>query len=90
MPLPQPTPQSLNVPQAFAQGLKLHEQGRLAEAERLYAAVLAVRPDHFDALQMMGLVKLAAGQPVPLSNLVSDENSGRSQAAHSKTPLRFS
>ena len=71
MPLPQPTPQSLNVPQAFAQGLKLHEQGRLAEAERLYAAVLAVRPDHFDALQMMGLVKLAAGQPAEALRLVS-------------------
>ena len=71
MPLPQPTPQSLNVPQAFAQGLKLHEQGRMAEAERLYAAVLAVRPDHFDALQMMGLVKLAAGQPAEALRLVS-------------------
>jgi protein O-GlcNAc transferase len=71
MPLPQPTPQSLNVPQAFAQALKLHEQGRLAEAERLYAAVLAVRPDHFDALQMMGLVKLAAGQPAEALRLVA-------------------
>jgi protein O-GlcNAc transferase len=71
MPLPQPTPQSLNVPKAFAQGLKLHEQGRLAEAERLYAAVLAVRPDHFDALQMMGLVKLAAGQPAEALRLVA-------------------
>ena len=60
MPLPQPTPQSPNVPQAFAQGLKLHEQGRLAEAERLYAAVLAVRPDHFDALQMMGVTDTIA------------------------------
>jgi len=77
MPLPQPTPQSLNVPQAFAQGLKLHEQGRLAEAERLYAAVLAVRPDHFDALQMMGLVKLAAGQPAEALRLVAAAMSAR-------------
>ena len=71
MPLPQPKPQPLNVPQAFAQGLKLHEQGRLAEAEPLYAAVLAARPDHFDALQMMALVKLAAGQPAEALRLVS-------------------
>jgi len=77
MPLPQPTTQSLNVPQAFAQGLKLHEQGRLAEAERLYAAVLAVRPDHFDALQMMGLVKLAAGQPAEALRLVAAAMSAR-------------
>lgn len=70
MPQPLPNLESLNVPQAFAQALKLHEQGRLAEAERLYAAVLAVRPDHFDALQMMGLVKLAAGQPAEALRLV--------------------
>jgi predicted O-linked N-acetylglucosamine transferase (SPINDLY family) len=71
MPQPLPNLESLNVPQAFAQALKLHEQGRLAEAEPLYAAVLAVRPDHFDALQMMGLVKLAAGQPAEALRLVS-------------------
>ena len=46
----------LNVPQALAQALDLHRAGRLSDAERLYAAILAARPDHFDALQMMGLV----------------------------------
>ena len=71
MPLPLPKTQALNVPQALAQALKLHEQGRLPEAERLYAAILAVRPDHFDALQMMGLVRLAAGQPAEALRLVS-------------------
>ena len=55
--------------QAFAQGLKLHEQGRLTEAG--HAAVLAVRPDHFDALQMMALVKVAAGQPAEALRLMS-------------------
>jgi len=30
------------------------------------------------------------GQPVPLSYLVSEENSGRSQPAQAKMPLRFS
>jgi hypothetical protein len=34
------------------------------------------------------LVKL--GQPVPLSNLVFDENSGRSHPAQAKVPSRFS
>jgi tetratricopeptide (TPR) repeat protein len=71
MPQSLPKAGSFNVPQALAQALKLHEQGRLAEAERLYAAVLAVRPDHFDALQMMGLVKLAAGQPAEALRLVA-------------------
>jgi predicted O-linked N-acetylglucosamine transferase (SPINDLY family) len=71
MPFPLPKTQTLNVPLALAQALKLHEQGRLAEAGQLYSAILAVRPDHFDALQMMGLVKLAAGQPVEALRLVS-------------------
>jgi len=71
MPLPLPKTQPLNVSQALARALKLHELGRLAEAERLYAAILVVRPDHFDALQMMALVKLAAGQPAEALRLVS-------------------
>jgi len=71
MPQSLPKAQSLNVPQALAQALKLHEQGRLAEAGRLYADILAVRPDHFDALQMLALVKLAAGQAAEALRLVS-------------------
>ena len=61
---------SLNVPQALAQALQLHERGQLAEAEKLYAAILAARPDHFDALQMMGLVKLAKGHAAEALHLM--------------------
>ncbi len=64
MPLAQQfSSKTFNVPQALAQALDLHKAGRLAEAEKLYTAILSVRPDHFDALQMLGLVKLARGQP---------------------------
>ena len=69
-PLPQAAP-ALNVPQAFAEGLRLHEQGRLAEAEKFYAAVLAVRPDHFDALQMLAVVKHAKGELPEALRLIS-------------------
>ncbi len=77
--MPQPLPQapSSNVAQALAQGLQFHQQGRLAEAERLYAEVLKVRPDHVDALQMMGLVKLAKGEPAEALQLVSAAMRGR-------------
>jgi len=71
MPLQQPKPPPLNVAHAFEQALRLHHQGRLAEAEPIYAAVLAARPDHFDALQMMALVKLAAGQQAEALRLIS-------------------
>ena len=62
----------IDVPQALAQALKLHEQGRLNDAEPLYAAILAVRPDHFDALQMLGMIKLAKDQPAEALRLVSE------------------
>ena len=58
------------MPQALAQALQLHERGRMAEAGRLYADILKIRPDHFDALQMLALVKLAAGQPAEALQLV--------------------
>ena len=71
MPQSLPKTGSFNVPQALSQALALHGQGRLAEAERLYSAILAVRPDNIDALQMLGLVKLALGQPAEALRLVS-------------------
>ena len=42
-----PNATQLNVPGALAQARELHRQGRLADAERLYAAILAVKPDQF-------------------------------------------
>ena len=59
--MPLPTAKPFNVPQALAQALDLHHQGRLAEAGRLYAGILAVRPENFDALHMSGLIRLATG-----------------------------
>jgi len=40
----------------------LHRQGRLREAEKLYARVLKAAPENFDALHLLGLVKAQAGQ----------------------------
>ena len=38
------------------QGLVLHQQGNLAEAERCYIEVLQQQPDHFDALHLLGVI----------------------------------
>ena len=63
MPQPlSPNAASLNVPHVLAQALELHRQGHLAEAAGLYGAILATRPDHFDALHMLGVIKLETGQ----------------------------
>ena len=40
----------------FKEGFALHQQGKLAEAERAYQAVLRQQPNHFDALQLLGLI----------------------------------
>ena len=45
----------------YAQAFELHRQGHLAEAERIYAAILAARPDRVDSLHLLGMINLAQG-----------------------------
>jgi tetratricopeptide (TPR) repeat protein len=42
----------------FNQGMTLHQQGKLADAERIYRDVLRHQPDHFDALHLLGVIAL--------------------------------
>src|SRR5215467_7319136 len=42
----------------YQRGVGLHQQGRLAEAEKLYQEVLQQEPTHFDALHLLGAVAL--------------------------------
>ena len=43
--------------EAIAQGVRLHQAGRLAEAESLYAAALKAQPDFPPALHLLGLLR---------------------------------
>jgi Tfp pilus assembly protein PilF len=61
----------LNVPDALAQAQGLCQQGRLAEAERLFAAILAVKPDQADALELLGTIKLSNGRCSEALDLIS-------------------
>jgi protein O-GlcNAc transferase len=45
-----------NVGALFQQGFVMHQQGYLAEAKNFYEQVLAIRPEHFDALHLLGLI----------------------------------
>lgn len=55
-------PQSrFNLPQTMQDAVALHQQGRLREAEKLYARVLKAAPNNFDALHLLGLAKAQAG-----------------------------
>ena len=56
-------PQSrFDIGQTLQEALGLQRQGRLREAEKLYARVLKAAPDNFDALHLLGLAKAQAGQ----------------------------
>lgn len=56
--------------QTVQQALGLHRQGRLLEAERLYASVLAQRPDHFEASYLLGMLRMQQGQPAQALALI--------------------
>src|ERR1035437_4067628 len=55
-------PPRFNVSQTMQEAVALHQQGRLREAEKLYARVLKAAPEHFDALHLLGLAKAQGGQ----------------------------
>ena len=44
------------------EAISLHAQGRLREAEKLFARVLKAAPGNFDALHLLGTIKAQNGQ----------------------------
>jgi predicted O-linked N-acetylglucosamine transferase (SPINDLY family) len=59
------------VPQPFSQAFKLHQEGRLSEAERLYRECLKAKPRDFDALHMLGILRLEQGDPAEAARLIA-------------------
>ena len=58
-------------PQAlFQQGLSLHQKGETAAAQHIYRRILASDPQHFDALHMLGVIALQAGELTEAVNLI--------------------
>jgi tetratricopeptide (TPR) repeat protein len=55
-------PALFNLGQALGEAVALHRRGQLREAERIYTRVLKAAPDHFDALNLLGGVKIQQGQ----------------------------
>jgi len=60
-----------NIAQILQDALSLHQQGRLREAEKLYARVLKAAPDNFDALHLLGLIHAQNGQMGEAHRLMS-------------------
>jgi len=42
----------------FREGMALHRQGNIDAAERIYREILGRNPAHFDAMHMLGVVRL--------------------------------
>jgi tetratricopeptide (TPR) repeat protein len=47
----------LRLSEALQQATRVHAQGKLVQAERLYRAILTTIPDQFDALHFLGLAR---------------------------------
>jgi tetratricopeptide (TPR) repeat protein len=56
---------------ALQEAVALHRQGQLAAAEKGYARVLKSFPDQFDALHLLGLLKLQAGKAGEAQRLIA-------------------
>jgi tetratricopeptide (TPR) repeat protein len=60
-----------NLAQSFNDALALQRQGRVREAEKIYERVLKAAPAHFDALNMLGIVKAQLGRVGEAHRLLS-------------------
>jgi len=58
-------------PHAIREAEALHRQGRLAEAERIYAAIVACMPDHFEALHLLGVIRQEQSRPAEALSLIA-------------------
>ena len=50
------------IPEAFAIAVKLHQSGQLPAAKQIYEQILAAKPDHVDALHLLGVIASQSGQ----------------------------
>jgi protein O-GlcNAc transferase len=62
---------------------KFHGLGMLAEAEEFYSAILAARPDHFDALHRLGILRRQQGNSVEALRLIGEALNSNSRSADS-------
>jgi protein O-GlcNAc transferase len=72
---------------ALQRAIALHQQGQLAEAETLYRQILGKKPTHFDALHMLGVVRMQQGRGSEALELIDkalkvDPRSARALSNH--------
>jgi protein O-GlcNAc transferase len=70
-PNPRNTDDPLTLDQAIAVGVQHHQNGKWTEAEHVYRQILGVEADHFDALQLLGLLLHQNGESERGAELVA-------------------
>ena len=58
-------------PNALEHAMALHNQGRLADAERAYREILRQNPADADAWHLLGIVAMQSGHPEPAAALIA-------------------
>ena len=48
--------ENLQIANLLQKGSRHHQQGNFSDAQALYEEILAIYPDHFDALQLLGVL----------------------------------
>ena len=56
----------------LGQAVRLHQQGRLDQAQALYRRVLAANPRQFDALHLSGVIERQRGNPLRAVELIGE------------------
>ena len=54
-------PQSPEIANTLQNAVTVHQQGQLAQAERLYQTILRQAPNHFGAQHLLGLIECQRG-----------------------------
>jgi len=66
-----PDTQHLEIATLLQQGVGFHQRGQLADAESAYRHILQLLPAHFDALQLLGALRVQQGNFAEGADLIS-------------------
>ena len=72
---------TFDINRALQHGLRLHQAGRLSEAEQTYRQILTVDPDHADGLHLLGVIAHATGHNQTAVDLIGKAIARNSRVA---------
>ena len=59
------------VQKKFQQALAVHQNGQFSEAETIYLDILALQPEHFDAIHLLGMLAFQAKNYPKAADLIN-------------------